>query len=43
MNLENDGNGLDIKLPNCEDLGEYISYLKDINFILHNAHFTMRR
>ena len=39
MNLENDGNGLDIKLPNCEDLGEYISYLKDINFIFTQCPF----
>lgn len=33
MNLENDGNGVDIKLPPCEDLKEYISYLKDLEFI----------
>lgn len=39
MNLENDGNGLDIKLPNCEDLGEYICYLKDINFIFTQCPF----
>lgn len=39
MNLENDGNGLDIKLPDCEDLGEYISYLKDINFIFTQCPF----
>lgn len=39
MNLENDGNGLDIKLPSCEDLNEYISYLKDINFIFTQCPF----
>jgi len=33
MNLENDGNGLDIKLPHCETLKEYISYLKDLEFV----------
>ena len=33
MNLENDGSGLDIKLPHCESLKEYISYLKDLEFV----------
>jgi hypothetical protein len=39
MNIENDGNGLDIKLPPCEDLSAYISYLKDINFIFSQCPF----
>ena len=37
MNLENDGNGLDIKLPNCEDLGEYKFHFYTMPI------FTMRR
>ena len=32
-------NAIDIKLPPCEDLDEYISYLKDINFIFTQCPF----
>lgn len=38
----NDGdntNAIDIKFPPCEDLDEYISYLKDINFIFSQCPF----
>lgn len=41
MGLNSDGNAnaIDIKLPLCEDLDEYISYLKDINFIFTQCPF----
>lgn len=39
MNLEEHGNGLDIKLPPCDDLKDYISYLKDIDFIFSQCPF----
>lgn len=32
-------NAIDIKLPPCDDLDEYISYLKDINFIFTQCPF----
>lgn len=32
-------NAIDIKLPSCDDLDEYISYLKDINFIFTQCPF----
>ena len=38
--LENQSpNAIDIKLPSCDDLDEYISYLKDINFIFTQCPF----
>ena len=39
MNLGEHGNGLDIKLPPCDDLKDYISYLKDIDFIFTQCPF----
>lgn len=39
MNLVEDGKGLDIKLPPCADLKDYISYLKDIDFIFSQCPF----
>lgn len=39
MNLGDSGNGLDIKLPQCENFKDYISYLKDIDFIFTNCPF----
>lgn len=39
MNIENDGYGIDIKLPPCEDLKEYISFLRDIDFIFSQCPF----
>lgn len=39
MNITESGNGLDIKLPPCEDLKDYISYLKDIDFIFSQCPF----
>ena len=39
MNLVEHNNGLDIKLPPCEDLKDYISYLKDIDFIFSQCPF----
>lgn len=39
MNIKNGENGLDIKLPPCDDLEDYISYLKDIEFIFSQCPF----
>lgn len=39
MNISNGGNGVDIKMPPCDDLKDYISYLKDIDFIFSQCPF----
>lgn len=39
MNITESGDGLDIKLPPCNDLKDYISYLKDIDFIFTHCPF----
>lgn len=36
---DDNSNAIDIKLPTCEDLDEYISYLKDLNFIFTQCPF----
>ena len=39
LNDEDNSNAIDIKLPACEDLDGYISYLKDLNFIFSQCPF----
>ena len=39
MEISDGGNGIDIKIPPCDDLKEYISYLKDIEFIFSQCPF----
>ena len=39
MNLSKGGNGIDVKMPPCEYLSDYISYLKDIDFIFSQCPF----
>lgn len=39
LNDEDNSNAIDIKFPACEDLDEYISYLKDLNFIFSQCPF----
>ena len=39
MDIENEENGIDIKLPPCKDFKDYISYLKDIDFIFSHCPF----
>lgn len=39
MNIKNGEKGLDIKLPPCDNLKVYISYLKDIDFIFSQCPF----
>lgn len=39
MNLKESGNGIDIKMPPCEYLDEYISYLQEINFVFTQCPF----
>lgn len=39
LNIETGENGIDIKLPPCDDLKEYISYLKDLDFIFSQCPF----
>ncbi len=34
--------GIDVKIPQCESLGEYISYLKEIDFIFTQCPFLQR-
>lgn len=35
--------GVDIKIPHCKDFDEYISILKDINFILYQCPYLLRK
>lgn len=37
MHLAMDGKGIDIKIPECHDLKEYMSYLKELDFIFNNC------
>ncbi len=39
MNIGEGGNGIDIKMPPCDDLKDYILYLKDIDFIFTQCPF----
>lgn len=39
MGLKEGGNGIDIKMPPCEYLDEYISYLQEINFVFTQCPF----
>lgn len=39
MDISNGKNGIDIKLPSCEDLKEYINYLKEFDFIFSQCPF----
>lgn len=39
MKIGDGGNGIDIKLPPCDNLKDYISYLKDIDFIFSQCPF----
>lgn len=39
LNIKNEANGIDIKLPPCDDLKDYISYLKEIDFIFSQCPF----
>jgi len=39
MNLKEGGNGIDIKMPSCEYLDDYIKYLEEINFIFSQCPF----
>lgn len=39
MNIETNGTGIDIKLPPCDDLKEYINYLRELDFIFSQCPF----
>lgn len=39
MDLKEGGNGIDIKMPPCDSLSDYISYLKDIDFVFTQCPF----
>ncbi|MDE5539219.1 MAG: hypothetical protein K2J20_01890, partial [Bacilli bacterium] len=39
MKISDGGTGIDIKMPPCDDLKAYISYLKDIEFIFSQCPF----
>lgn len=42
MNLENSGGNLNIRIPRCRDFEEYISYIRDLNFILYQCPFLQK-
>lgn len=37
MGLEDAKNGIDVKIPECEDLKEYIWYLKELDFVFYQC------
>lgn len=39
LNLGEDNNGIDVKIPSCESLDQYISLLKEIDFIFTQCPF----
>lgn len=41
MELGNTKNGIDIKIPNCTNLDDYIYYLKEINFIFTQCPYLL--
>lgn len=43
LNLGEGLNGVDVKIPKCDSLGEYISYLKDIDFIFEQCPFLQHK
>ncbi len=43
LNLGEEFDGVDIKIPKCNSLGEYISYLKDIDFIFEQCPFLQHK
>ena len=38
MGIEEEGMGLDFSLPKCDDIKDYIEYLRDIDFVMTNVH-----
>ncbi len=43
LNLGEGLDGVDVKIPKCDSLGEYISYLKDIDFIFEQCPFLQHK
>lgn len=41
MNLKDSKNGIDVKIPECNDLKDYIWYLKEIDFILTQCPYLL--
>jgi len=41
MEINNDGDGIDVKIPVCKDLDEYIYYLKELNFIFTQCPYLL--
>ena len=41
MNLKMDGKGIDIKIPECNDLKEYMAYLKELDFVFCNCPYLL--
>lgn len=41
MEINDSGTGIDVKIPQCTELEEYISYLKDINFIFTQCPYLL--
>lgn len=43
MNLPQAQNGINVKIPECQDLSEYIKYLNDINFIFTQCPYLLHK
>lgn len=43
MNLNEKDNGIDVKIPPCNSLQEYISYLKEIDFVFSQCPFLQHK
>lgn len=41
MELDNTKNSIDIKIPNCTSLEDYMSYLKEVNFIFTQCPYLL--
>lgn len=41
MHLTMDGKGIDVKIPECNDLKEYMTYLKELDFIFSNCPYLL--
>lgn len=41
MDLQKNKNGIDVKIPTCKDLEDYICYLKELNFIFTQCPYLL--
>ena len=43
MNIPEKEKGIDVKIPNCQDLKEYIKYLNDIDFVFSQCPYLLHK